>query len=183
MNLPKEWGITWLMPAVKTDTVMRGISEFERGKRGRLRTFGWIRQYARRVHPDGGAGRGRGRRQGAATGSSEGESFHHVFATNVSPEAVGSDPDRFVEMYRRRRGIETAFRCYEQVRPRTTSRNESVRLLLLFFPMPFHNAWILARHLFCRNGVSITWITLKIFFRYLEALTRESVRFTPTDPG
>ena len=46
-----------------------------------------------------------------------------------------SDPDRFVEMYRRRWGIETAFRCYEQVRLRTTSRNESVRLLLLFFPM------------------------------------------------
>ena len=92
-----------------------------------------------------------------ATGNSEGEgeSFHHVFATSVSPGAVISDPDRFVEMYRRRWGIETAFRCYEQVRPRTTSRNESVRLLL-FFPMPFHNAWILARHLFCRDGGSIT---------------------------
>ncbi|MCE2508599.1 MAG: hypothetical protein J4G04_04785 [Nitrosopumilaceae archaeon] len=78
-------------------------------------------------------------------------------------------------MYRRRWGIETAFRCYEQVRPRTR--------LLLFFPMPFHNAWILARHLFCRDGGSITGITLKIFSRYLEVLTRESVRHTPADPG
>ena len=106
-----------------------------------------------------------------------------MFATNVSPEAVGSDPDRFVRCTGGAGRIETAFRGYEQVRPRTTSRNESVRLLLLFFPMPFHNAWILARHLFCRNGGSITWITLKIFSRYLEALTRKLVRVAPTDPG
>lgn len=87
-------------------------------------------------------------------------------------------------MYRRRWGIETAFRCYEQVRPRTTSRNESVRLFLLLFPMLLYNAWTLARHLFCRDGGSITWITLKIFSRYLEVLTRESVRHTgPPDPG
>ena len=85
-------------------------------------------------------------------------------------------------MYRRRGRIETAFRCYEQVRPRTTSRNESVRLLL-FFPMPFHNAWILARHLFCRDGGSTTGITLKIFSRYPEVLTREAVRHTPADPN
>ena len=113
----------------------------------------------------------------------EGESLHHAFATNVPPDTVASDPDRFVEMYRRRRGIETALRCYEQVRPRTTSRNESARLLLLFFPMPFHNARILARHLFCRDGGSRTLITLKIFSRYLDALAREPVRRTRPDPG
>lgn len=61
-----------------------------------------------------------------------------------------SDPDRFAETYRRCWGIETAFQCSEQVRPRATSRNESVRLLP-FFPVPFHNAQILARHLFCRD--------------------------------
>ena len=39
-----------------------------------------------------------------ATGSreGEGESFHHVFATNASPGAAMPDPDRFVELYRRR---------------------------------------------------------------------------------
>ena len=77
-----------------------------------------------------------------ATGSSKGEreSAYHAFATNVSCAAVGSNPDQFVEKYRQRWGIETAFRCYEEVRPRTTSRNESFRLLLLFFPMPLYNA-------------------------------------------
>ena len=184
MNLLEKRGVTWLMPAVKTDTIKRAISEFERGERGAVSTHSVGSGNTRagftlivRPAEDGDEAKG------TATGSSEGESLHHVFATNVSPEAVGSDPDRFVEMYRRRWGIETAFRCYEQVRPRTTSRNESVRLLLLFFPLLLYNAWILARHLFRRNGGSITWITLKIFSRYLEALTQRSVRLTPTDPG
>ena len=186
MNLLEKRGITWPMPAVKTDTVKRAISEFERGERGAVSVHsvgsGNMRAgFTLIVRPaeDGDDARG------TATGSSEGESesAYHVFATNASPGAVMSDPDRFVEMYRRRWGIETAFRCYEQVRPKTTNRNESVRLLLLFFPMLLYNAWILARHLFCRDGGSVTWITLKIFSRYLEALTQRSVRLTPTDPG
>ena len=186
MNLLEGRGITWLMPAVKTDTVKRAISEFERGERGAVSTHsvgsGGLRAgFTLIIRPAEDEDDARETATGSREG--EGESVYHVFATSVSPEAVGSDPDRFVEMYRRRWGIETAFRCYEQVRPRTTSRNESVRLLLLFFPMPFHNAWILARHLFCRAGGSVTGITLKIFSRYLEVLTRESVRHTPADPG
>ena len=38
---------------------------------------------------------------GSGEGEGEGKSAYHVFATNVSPEAEGSDPDRFAEMYRR----------------------------------------------------------------------------------
>lgn len=79
---------------------------------------------------------------------------------------------------------ETVFRCYERAGPRTASRNESVRLLLLFFPMPFHNAWILARRLFYRDGGSITWIILKTVSGHPEVLAREPVRHAgPPDPG
>ena len=187
MNLLEKRDVTWLMPAVKTDTVKRAISEFEKGERGAVSLHsvgsGNMRAgFTLIVRP---AEDGDDARE-TATGIREGESesAYHVFATNASPGVVMPDPDRFVEMYRRRWGIETAFRCYEQVRPRTTSRNESVRLLLLFFPMLLYNAWILARHLFCRDGGSVTWITLKIFSRYLEVLTRESVRHAgPPDPG
>ena len=121
-----------------------------------------------------------------ATGSGEGEeeSAWHVFATNIPPGAVIPDPDGFVETYRLRWGIEAAYRCYEQVRSRTTSRNESVRLLLLFFPLLLYNAWVLARHPFWRTGGRTTRMTLKIFSRYLEVLTRESVRRSgPAEPG
>lgn len=79
--------------------------------------------------------------------------------------------------------METASRCCGQVRPRTAGRNEPVRLLLLFFPMLFHNAWTLARHPFRRIGGSVTMTTLRIFSRYPDVLTRESVRRTgPPDP-
>ena len=137
-----ERRIDWLMPAVKTDTVKRAVSEFEEGK-GAISVYsvgsGGLRaQFTLIIQPaEDGNGSGE-----TATSNKEGksESAYHVFATNVSPKVVASEPDLFVEMYKRRWGIETAFRCYEQVRPRTTSRNESVRLLLLFFLMLLYNA-------------------------------------------
>ena len=128
-------GINWLMLAVKTDTVKRAVSEFGVGRRGAVSVYlvgsGLRARFTLMIWP---AEDGNDARE-TATGSreGEGESFHHVSATSVPPDTVASDPDRFVEMYRRRWGIETAFRCYEQVRPMTTGRNESVRLLL-FFP-------------------------------------------------
>ena len=136
MNLLEWRGINWLMPAVKTDTIKRAVSEFGVGRRGGAVSVHSVGSGLRApVHPDryGRPKTGDDARE-TATGSREGksESFHHMFATNVPPDTVASDPDRFVEMYRRRWGIETAFRCYEQVRPMTTGRNESVKLL--FFP-------------------------------------------------
>ena len=187
MDLLEARDITWLMPAVKTDTVKRAIAELERGEREAVSTHcissGYTRaEFTLIIRPAKDGNDARETATGSAEG--EGESAYHAFATNISPGAAASDPDRFVEIYRRRWGIETAFRCYEQVRPRTTSRNESVRLLLLFFPLLLYNAWILARRLFCRDGGSITKLTLNIFSRYLDVLTRESVRRTgPPDPG
>lgn len=175
------------MPAVKNDSIKRAIAELKEGRRGailvhsissgRLRT-----EFTLIIRPakDGNEARE------TATGSSEDEeeSAWHVFATNIPPGAIIPDPDGFVRIYGLRWGIETAYRCYEQVLSRTTSRNESVRLLLLFFPLLLYNAWVLARHLFWRVGGRITRMTLKIFSRYLEVLVRESVRRAgPANPG
>ena len=75
------------------------------------------------------------------TGSREGEPFHHVFATNASPEVVASGLDRFARTYRRRLGIETALgatgRCGPGPlavggRPGCRSAFHSVRILALF---------------------------------------------------
>ena len=187
MDLLEARDITWLMPAVKNDTVKDAIAEFEKGKRGAVSTHcissGDTRaEFTLIIRP----AKDENDARETATGSKEGEteSAYHVFATNVSPGAISADPDRFVETYRQRWGIETAYRCYEQVRSRTTSRNESVRLLLLFFPMLLYNAWTLARHLLWMIEGSATWLTLKIFSKYLEVLTRESARRTgPPEPG
>ena len=56
----------------------------------------------------------------------------------------------FVEQYRTRWSIETGYRCIESMRPRTTSRQESVRVLLLFMPILLFNAWILTSYLLHR---------------------------------
>lgn len=187
MDLLDSRGVTWLMPAVKTDTVKKAIAEFERGERGAVSihsiSSGDLRtEFTLIIRPAIDENDARETATGTAKGESE--SAYHVFATNVSPGAVASDPDRFVEIYRQRWGIETAYRCYEQVRSRTTSRNESVRLLLLFFPMLLYNAWILARHLLERITGAGVGMTLKIFSKYLEVLSCESVRRQgPPDTG
>ena len=184
MNLLNALDVKWLMPAVKTDTIKRAISEFENGTRGAVsvHSVGSGEQRAKFTLIIRPADSEEDVRE-TATGNKEGESesAYHVFATNTSPVVVGSKPDMFVEQYRRRWGIETAFRCYEEVRPRTTSRHESVRLLLLFFPMLLYNAWILARHMFERdNRITI----LEIFSRYLDVFSKESIRrVVPSDPG
>ena len=83
----------------------------------------------------------------------------HAFATSVSVDVVcGFKRDQmtgaeaFVEQYRARWSIETGYRCAESMRPRTTGREESVRVLLLFAPNILFNAWILASHLLQRDS-------------------------------
>ena len=92
--------------------------------------------------------------------------------------------DGFAERYRMRWGIETWYRCYEGVRPRTASRNESVRILLMFFPFLLYNAWILAGYLLARRWPGRRRaLTLRQTVRILARLCRESIRRgRPPDP-
>ena len=138
------------MPAVKNGAIKKEIAKFERGHRGAvsihsIRSGRISAEFTLIIRPARDENDARETATGTAKGESE--SAYHAFVTNAPPGVVAADPDRFVETYRRRWGIETAYRCYEQVRPRTSSRHESVRLLLLFFPLLLYNAWILARHL------------------------------------
>ena len=63
---------------------------------------------------------------------------------------AGGDPHRVAKFYRRRWGIEN-FRNYEQMRPRTTSTDYSVRILLWFIPFTLYDIWILARFMAARG--------------------------------
>ena len=64
---------------------------------------------------------------------------------------IGGDPRRVAEFYRRRWGIEDSYKSYEAMRPRTTSTDYSVRILLWFIPFLFYNIWILARFMEARG--------------------------------
>ena len=71
-------------------------------------------------------------------------------------------------------GIETAYRCYEKARPRTAGRNESVRILLMFFPFFLYNAWILAGHFIEESGLGPRGRKRMTFSRFKKFLVRLS---------
>ena len=49
--------------------------------------------------------------------------------------------------YRGRWGIETGYRVAKQVRPSTSSRNPSVRLVLFYFTMILYNVWAISNRI------------------------------------
>ena len=123
--------IRFLMPATKTKGIKKAISEFEAGKRDAV---------SQHVLTSGNAGKEPEKftliilkRE-----DKKGRKAIHAFATSILVDVVcGFKRDQmtgaeaFVEQYRARWSIETGYRCIESMRPRTTSREESVRVLLL----------------------------------------------------
>ena len=123
--------IQFLMPATKTKGIKKATSEFEVGKRDAV---------SQHVLTSGDAGKEPEEftliileRE-----DKKGRKVIHAFATSVSVDVVcGFKRDQmtgaeaFVEQYRARWSIETGYRCIESMRPRTTSREESVRVLLI----------------------------------------------------
>ena len=77
----------------------------------------------------------------------------------------GGGPDRAAEFYRKRRGMENSYKCYEQMRPRTTT-SHTVRTALRFIPFLLYNMRILARFMTGRRHESDSWrppYTLQLF--------------------
>ena len=54
------------------------------------------------------------------------------------------------ESYRRRFGIDTKYRCMEQVRARTTSKNPALRFLLMGLALVLVNVWLALQWTYCR---------------------------------
>ena len=67
-----------------------------------------------------------------------------VFATNFSVRKARAMLAGIPKEYRRRWGIETGYRVAKQVRPFTSSRNPSVRLMLFCFTMILYNLWVIS---------------------------------------
>ena len=113
MSLLNRREIQFLMPAVKKDTVKKAIGEFKAGKRKAVsrhtitssdrisEEFTLIIRKAKDATDAAKVATGEGNK--------EDEPVYHVFATNVPEDAIQDDPDGFVELYRKRWGIETAY--------------------------------------------------------------------------
>jgi len=115
------------MPAVKNTGIKSAIYEFEEGKRGAVSEYTMTSQQGCQftfnliITKD-------------KTGKKHKKKIdqYHVFA----PSRMHRDPpsmlDLIPEEYRKRRGIKTGYRCIEQIRPHTTSKNALVRIMRFY---------------------------------------------------
>ena len=163
IGAPESKNVRFLMPATQTKGIKKAISEFEAGKRDAV---------SQHVLTSGDAGKEQEEfiliileRE-----DRKGRKIIHAFATNVSVDAVCgfkrgemAGAEAFVEQYRARWSIETGYRCIKSMRPRTASREETVRVQLLFTPILLFNARVLASHLLqgTNTGRAKTKMTIK----------------------
>ena len=131
--------IQFLMPATKTQGIKKATSEFEAGKTDA------VLQYVM-TSSDAGKEPEEFTLIILEREDKKGRKVIHAFATSIPVDVVcGFKRDQmtgaeaFVEQYRARWSIETGYRRVESMRPRTTSREESVRVLLLFTPIILFN--------------------------------------------
>ena len=75
--------------------------------------------------------------------------------------------EHVTEEYKHRWGIETAYRCLEQMRPHTTSKNASVRIMLFYMTLIMYNIWMHEREKMA-PGV----LTLDLMLGYLMKMVR-----------
>ena len=66
-----------------------------------------------------------------------------VFAANARARSKQDLISKIPDEYKKRLGIETGYACMERARPRTFSRNDSIRILLVYLPLVIYNAWIM----------------------------------------
>ena len=151
------------MPATRTKGIKKATSEFEAGKTDAVSQHVLTSSVA-------------GKEQEEFTmiilerEDKKGRKVIRAFATSVPVDVVCglkrgkmTGAEAFVEQYQARWSIETGYRCMESMRPRTTGKEESVRVLLLFTPILLFNAWILALHLLqkANPGKAKTEMTIK----------------------
>ena len=83
------------------------------------------------------------------------------FATNITTE----DAKEISELYRKRWSIETGYRSKKKFRVRTSTRNNTIRLIYFFFECLFYNIWYSLK-----NGIKVTICSFK---KILEKMTIE----------
>ena len=149
----KSKNVQLLMPATQTKGVKKAIDEFEAGKTDAV---------SQHVLTSGNAGKEPEEFTLIILEREDknGRKVIHAFATSVTVDVVCGfkrgnmkGAEAFVEQYWAKWSIETGYRCMESMRSRTTSREESVRVLLLFTPILLFNAWILTSHLLQRANL------------------------------
>ena len=92
-----------------------------------------------------------------------------VFATNVRARSKQDLISKIPDEYKKRWGIETRYACMERSRPRTSSRNDSIRMLLMYLPLVIYNAWIMENYAAgaCADGGRPVITLRRLMFRFI----------------
>ncbi len=162
MRRAKKMGIPIVVPAVKLSRIKECVREYDAGERGAISEHAMTSASGRTASYKLVIVRRQNRTKGATAEAKKLAKLHgkevrttdkyHVFATTMPDSWIDDDPDKVAEFYRVRWGIENSYKSYEQMRPRTTSRSHSVRLLLTIMPFIFCNMWTLARFMEARRA-------------------------------
>jgi len=89
------------------------------------------------------------------------------FFTNLPKKFYKGRPEIIAEMYSRRWGIETAHRCEDEFRIKSTSVSGIVRYLYFVVGMLAYNLWVYLNLLFCENAAEFKIIIKKDVIRLL----------------
>ena len=94
-----------------------------------------------------------------------------VFATNLRADKIFWNLHTLPEEYRKRWGIETGYACVGKFRPRTTSRNQSMRFMCFFYPLILFNVWIIANRMLVVNDSNCkSTITIHLLKCFIEMI-------------
>ena len=92
-----------------------------------------------------------------------------VFATNVRARRKQDLISKIPGEYKIRWGVETRYACMERAMPRTSSRNGSIRILLMYLPPVIYNAWIMENYAAgaCTDGDKPVITFRRLVFRFI----------------
>ena len=105
--------------------------------------------------------------------------WYHAFATNLTMGRALKEITTLPEEYRKRWGIETGYRQIEEIRPRTTSRDDVFRMMLFYTALLFYNLWTVERQEYTSYGM----LTLKLMVSLSAMIGIGKLIEFPYDPG
>ena len=129
MRTMREPGQNFIMPAIKNKSIKKAIKEHEKGKRGAVSEYTMKSQYGRKFTFN------------VVIVYNEEDEKYYTFATNIMCQDPSGMLEYVTEECKKRWGIETGYRRLEQMRPHTTGKNASVRIMLFCMVMIMFNLW------------------------------------------
>jgi len=146
----------FLMPAIRTTNVKKAIMEYHKGKREKVSQYTVKNSEGREAEvtliivPS----------KDYDDKDAKITSKYMPFVTNMKNCRIEDEMTQIPEEYKSRWGIETAYRQIEQARPKTFSRDGTLRLILFFTALLIYNMWAIERA--ANKDVNPKLITIKM---------------------